>query len=74
MELRHVIKCHYLIKNWANPVIHQDGIRLINDGVIKIKIIKNRIIKIMIIRNRLIRNDTTINNGLIETHIQEYLD
>jgi hypothetical protein len=58
----------------ANPVVHQDGIRLINDGIIKIKIIENMTIKIMIIRNRLISIDTTINNGLIETHIQEYLD
>jgi hypothetical protein len=67
-----VIKCQYLIKSRANPVVHQDGI--FNDRVIKIKIIENRIIKIMIIRNRLIQNDTNINNGLIETHIQEYLD
>jgi hypothetical protein len=69
-----VIKCQYLIESRANPVIHQDRIRLMNDRVIKIEIIENRIIKIIIIKNRLIRNDTTIDNGLIERHIQEYLD
>jgi hypothetical protein len=58
----------------VSPVVHQDGNRFINERVINIKIIKNRIIKIMIIRNRMTWNDTIINSGLTETHIQEYLD